>query len=48
MLYDTANKPTACDLEMENEVAEDDKGPLILLAETEASKLKLKKAKPQA
>ena len=44
-LYDAANKPTTCNLEQENEVGEDDKGPLILLAETEASKHKLKKGK---
>ena len=44
-LYDAENKPTSCNLENQTEVSEDDKGPLILLAETESSKRKLKKGK---
>ena len=44
-LYNAAGKPTACDLEKEDDVHEDNKGPLILLSETNASINKLKNGK---
>ena len=47
ILYDAAGKPTSCILENEEEVHEDEKGPLIMLSETNASVNKLKRGKKQ-
>ena len=44
-LYDAAGKLTTCDLEKEEDVHEDNKGPSILLSETIASVNKLKRGK---
>ena len=46
-LYDAAGKPDSCMLENEEEVHTDDKGPLILQSETNASVDKLKRRKKQ-